>query len=112
MLTLIWADILQKVAARLATKTLDIPFTILHERFRKIADAASAPPVGNGDSSPQEIWDFSEFPGIPVVAERSDPGSEAVASDDGADGSFAGVTESIPEGAALRRSVRLAKGED
>lgn len=46
------------------------------------------------------------------MAEMSDPASEAIASDDSADWSFAGVTDLIPEGAALRRSVRLAKGED
>lgn len=55
-------------------------------------------------------WDLSSFPGIEVAHDRSDPVSEAVASDAGSDGSFHGV-EDPPQGVAtLRRSVRIAHG--
>lgn len=108
MLTLSWADILRKVPAQLATKSLDIPFTILHKRFEEVVGAISAPIVYEDDSDPEEIWNLSQFPGISVAADRSDPVSEAVASDDDADGDFARVAEPLSDGAAPRRSVRIA----
>lgn len=111
VLKLTWADILKKVPPALASKTLDIPFTILHERFRKIAAAAAAPLLFD-DSDPEETWDLSSFPGIEAaVGTSSDPVSEEAASDGAADESFEGVDEPLVEGVLPRRSSRLARGE-
>lgn len=107
MLTLTWAEILKTVPAELATKSLDIPFTILHDRFRKIAGAAPAPPVEVGDSDPDDTWDLSHFPGIPTAADQSEMVLEAVASDGGADGNSVGIAEGS---ATPRRRVRISRG--
>lgn len=111
VLTLAWADILIKVPPALATKSLNIPFSILHERFRKISAAAAASPVFEHDSDQEEeVRDVGRFPRIPVAADGSDPVSEAVASDVGDNGNFDGVAETVPDCVGPRRSVRLAHG--
>lgn len=72
-----------------------------------MVDMASGPPLIN-DPKPQQLgkWNITDFPGIVATADRSDP-----ASDEGADPSFEGVAEAVPEeGAGPRRSARLARG--
>lgn len=48
-------------------------------------------PAVTDETEPKHEWDFSSFPGIEVADNRSDPVSEAVASDDDTDGNFYGV---------------------
>ncbi|KAL0633476.1 hypothetical protein Q9L58_007646 [Maublancomyces gigas] len=112
VLTLTWADIMYQVPPQLASKTVTIPFMILHERFRKLVDMASGPPLIN-DPKPQQLgkWNITDFPGIVATPDRSDPPSTSEASNEGADPSFEGVAEAVPdEGAGPRRSARLARG--
>lgn len=110
MLTLTWADVIHQVPLQLANKTVTIPFSILHERFRKLVDTASAPPPID-DPEPEELheWDLTDFPGITATADRSDPASTSEVSDTGADPSFDGAAVTVrDEGAGPRRSTRLA----
>lgn len=110
MLTLTWADILTTVPPHLSAKSLDIPFSILHDRFRKIVGAAVRPEDVE-EPEPDPEWDSDcSFPGIELADDRSDPVSEVVASDDGGDESFDGVADLPQEGATMRRSVRIAHG--
>lgn len=48
VLTVTRADTLHLVPPQLATETLDISVTVLHDLFRKMVDAASAVPVDGG----------------------------------------------------------------
>lgn len=103
---------MHQVPPQLASKSVTIPFTILHERFRKMVDTASVPPPID-DPEPQDLgdWDLTDFPGIGAAADRSDPASTSEVSDDGADPSFEGVAATVPdEAAGPRRSARLLRG--
>lgn len=68
MLTLTWADIMHQVPPQLASKTVTIPFMILHKRFRDMVDTASGPPLID-DPQPQELdeWDDTDLPVIAAV---------------------------------------------
>lgn len=51
---------------------LEIPCSILHERFRKLVGAAEAPGVRD-ESEGEEVWDLDGFPGI-EEGEREEDG--------------------------------------
>lgn len=67
MLTLTSADILTKVPPpQLAAKSLDIPFTILYEHFRKITGEDTDEP----EPEPEHAGVLSCFPGMKPADDR------------------------------------------
>ncbi|KAL0634557.1 hypothetical protein Q9L58_006516 [Maublancomyces gigas] len=62
MLTLTSAGVLTMVPPQLAAKSLDIPFTILYEHFRKI--------TGEDTDEPEHAWGLSCFPGMKATDDR------------------------------------------
>lgn len=98
VLTLTWADILKTVPTELADKRLYIPFSILHDLFRTLVDAAAAPVVFEPEVEEEEMWELGVFPGIEageeVVSSVVGEGEE----EDRGDSSFEGGAEPVSNG--------------
>lgn len=88
--TLTWADIVKTVPQVLDGRSVDIPFSILHERFGKMV-AAAAGSVVFEEEEEEEMWENgAAFPGIESVVESDEEVEVESGGEDGDDADLVG----------------------